>query len=93
VLVGHVDGREGPGIFYHLDHLVPGDQVAVTRKDGAKVMFRIRRVEMVSKGTFPTEAVYGNTSGPELRLVTCGGSFDRHAASYRDNVIAYATME
>jgi hypothetical protein len=93
VLVGHVDGREGAGIFYHLDRLVPGDEVVVTRRDGSRVTFRIRRVETVSKNAFPTKEVYGDTRGPELRLVTCGGSFDRHAESYRDNVIAYATME
>jgi hypothetical protein len=93
VLVGHVDGYTREGVFFRLHQLVPGDAVVVTRRDGARVVFRVRRVDLVSKGAFPTQAVYGNTTGPELRLITCGGSFDRSAASYRDNVIAYASME
>jgi hypothetical protein len=28
-----------------------------------------------------------------LRLITCGGTFDRSRQSYEDNVVAYAAME
>ncbi|GDY29158.1 hypothetical protein GTS_07910 [Gandjariella thermophila] len=93
VLVGHVDGYTRAGVFYRLRQLAPGDEILVTRKDGARVVFRVRSVERVPKDSFPTQAVFGNTTGPELRLITCGGRFDRRAASYRDNIIAYAVME
>jgi sortase (surface protein transpeptidase) len=93
VLLGHVDGYQRAGVFYRLRQLAPGDEVLVTRKDGARVAFRVRRVDVVPKPSFPTQAVYGNTTVPELRLVTCGGPFDRAAASYQDNVIVYAAME
>ena len=49
-------------------------------------------MERFSKSAFPTAEVYGNTAGPELRLVTCGGDFDRAAHSYRDNVVVFARM-
>jgi hypothetical protein len=51
----------------------------------------VRRVDQVAIGQFPTDAVYGDTAGPELRLITCGGTFDRATHSYRDNVIVYAS--
>jgi hypothetical protein len=35
-------------------------------------------------------AVYGPTPDPELRLVTCGGTFDAASGHYADNVIVYA---
>ncbi len=59
-------------------------------KDGSTVRFAVTHVEQIDKDEFPTEAVYGDTAGPELRLITCVGSFDRAAHSYRDNTIVYA---
>jgi Sortase domain len=69
-----------------------GDTAVVTRSDGTSVRFTAYRVERFSKSAFPTGEVYGNTEGPELRLVTCGGDFDRSAHSYRDNVVVFARM-
>lgn len=90
VVLGHVDGGGRPGIFHRLKELVPGDEVLVSRKDGSTVTFAVTRVEQIDKDEFPTEAVYGDTARPELRLITCGGGFDRAAHSYRDNIIVYA---
>ncbi|MFJ5992036.1 class F sortase [Lentzea sp. NPDC092896] len=92
VLLGHVDGNKQPGIFFRLKELVAGDEVEVSRKDGTTARFRVTRTEQIAKDSFPTEAVYGDTTTPELRLITCGGSFDTAAHSYRDNVIVYAKL-
>ncbi|MEV6243518.1 class F sortase [Lentzea sp. NPDC051838] len=92
VVLGHVDGNKQPGIFFRLKELVAGDEVEVSRKDGTTAKFRVRRTEQIAKASFPTEAVYGDTDEPELRLITCGGSFDQAAHSYRDNIIVYATL-
>jgi len=92
VLLGHVDGNRQPGIFFRLKELVVGDEVVVSRKDGTTAKFRVHKKEQVAKDSFPAEAVYGDTDVPELRLITCGGSFDQAAHSYRDNVVVYATL-
>ncbi|MCP2203097.1 Sortase family protein [Lentzea flava] len=92
VLLGHVDGNRQPGIFFRLKELVAGDEVEVSRKDGSTARFRVHRTEQIAKNSFPTEAVYGDTREPELRLITCGGSFDQAAHSYRDNIIVYAKL-
>ncbi|HEX2134216.1 MAG TPA: class F sortase [Actinophytocola sp.] len=89
VLLGHVNGGGRPGIFARLAELEPGDEVLVRRTDDT-VRFTVRRVDQVPKTEFPADAVYGDTPGPELRLITCGGAFDEDAGSYRDNVIVYA---
>ena len=92
VIGGHVDSRNGPGVFFRLRTLRPGDLVDVTRSDGRTVRFSVIAVALYPKDRFPTEAVYGPTSGPELRLVTCGGTFDRSARSYDDNVVVHAAL-
>lgn len=92
VLLGHVDGNKQTGIFYRLHELTPGATVLVTRADGSVLTFDVTKVDKVAKSAFPTDAVYGATSDPELRLLTCGGAFDQAAHSYVDNVIVYAKM-
>ncbi|MFI9816966.1 class F sortase [Saccharothrix variisporea] len=92
IILGHVDGNSQPGIFHRLKELVPGDGIDVARADGSTVRFAVVRVDQVSKERFPTDAVYGDTPDPVLRLITCGGVFDRSARSYQDNVIVYAKM-
>lgn len=91
VILGHIDSRTGPAVFYRLHQLVPGATVTVTTTSGRRVAFTVERVQQVSKQAFPTADVYGPAFGRQLRLVTCGGSFDRSKGHYTDNVIVYLT--
>lgn len=91
VIIGHVDSAEsGPSVFFELGRLRPGDRAEVVRADGATVTFDVIEVAVYPKDAFPTDRVYGPTPGPELRLITCGGTFDRGAGSYRDNTVVFA---
>jgi hypothetical protein len=90
VIAGHVDDRTGPAVFFRLAELEPGDLIEVHGEDGEIVVFAVRESEQHPKDAFPTEEVYAGTPGSELRLITCGGAFDRDARSYRDNFIVYA---
>ncbi|MFE9751273.1 class F sortase [Saccharothrix saharensis] len=92
LLAAHVDWQGRRGVFHGLRELAPGDQVTVERADGSAASFTVHRVEQHPKDRFPTQAVYGHVERPELRLVTCGGHFDRDAGSYRDNIVVYARM-
>ncbi|MGY1642483.1 class F sortase [Geodermatophilus sp. SYSU D00703] len=92
VLAGHVDSRTGPAVFWRLRDLGPGDEVAVDRADGTAVRFTVTGVTRWPKAEFPTEAVYGPTPRAELRLLTCGGDFDRTRRSYTDNVVVTAVV-
>jgi LPXTG-site transpeptidase (sortase) family protein len=90
VVVGHVDSHTGPAVFVELSRLEVGDLVQIDRSDGLVAWFQIRELTQVDKDEFPTQQVYGDTEEPSLRLITCGGDFDRSARSYRDNLIAFA---
>ena len=92
VLLGHVDSTAGPAVFYRLRDLRPGDRVEVVRADGSRAWFAVERVARYPKTRFPTDDVYYPTLTPRLRLVTCGGSFDPAAGSYRSNVIVFARL-
>ena len=93
VVLGHVDSkREGPAVFFRLRELRRGDEIKVVRADGSTVRFSVDRTEQYPKSRFPTDAVYYPTLTPELRLVTCGGTFDATAGHYRSNVIVFATL-
>jgi sortase (surface protein transpeptidase) len=89
VILGHVDSVKGPGVFFRLTELPPGAIVHVDRADGSTASFRVIGRSRVPKISFPTDLVYAPTLQPSLQLVTCGGSFDHAARSYRDNVIVY----
>lgn len=92
VIIGHVDTARGPAVFYRLGELRPGDRVNVARADGRTAVFRIDSVERASKGGFPTRRVYGDPGYAAIRLITCGGRFDRATGHYVDNVIAYGSL-
>jgi hypothetical protein len=92
VLLGHVDGGGRKGVFYDLGRLRPGDTVSVTRADGSVAAFTVQSVEQVPKSGFPSQRVYGPLDHAALRLVTCGGTFDRRSGHYTDNIIVYARL-
>jgi sortase (surface protein transpeptidase) len=93
VILGHVDSKSGPAVFYRLRELRQGDAVTIGRADGSSVRFVVERTEQYPKRRFPTDEVYYPTLTPALRLVTCGGQFDHATGHYRSNVIVFATME
>lgn len=93
IVVGHVDSaRNGPSVFFDLGKLRPGDEVLVTRGDGTVAIFRVDSVRRYPKDEFPTELVYGSNGSAALRMITCGGVFDRDRSKYLDNVVVFATF-
>jgi LPXTG-site transpeptidase (sortase) family protein len=90
VIAGHVDSRTGPAVFYRLRDLRPGDQIRVVRADGRVVRFEVESLARYPKREFPDEEVFGATTTPSLRLITCAGDFDRSRRSYRDNLVVSA---
>jgi sortase (surface protein transpeptidase) len=92
VIVGHIDSLTGPGIFFRLHLLHPGNRVYVRRADGTLAVFQVTSVRSYLKSQFPTVAVYGPVPYAELRLITCGGAFDDATGHYLSNVIVDATL-
>ncbi|MEU7020090.1 class F sortase [Streptomyces sp. NPDC046203] len=91
VVVGHVDTAEGHAVFYDLGALAKGQRIEIARADGRTAVFTVYGVELVPKDRFPAERVYGSTSAPELRLITCGGPY-AEGGGYTDNVVVSARL-
>ncbi len=92
VILGHVDSLTGISVFYYLKNLHAGDRVYVTLADGKVAAFAVDGVQKVTKDTFPTAAIYGKARYSSLRLITCGGPFDKATGHYLDNIIVYAHL-
>ncbi|MGH3204849.1 MAG: class F sortase [Streptosporangiaceae bacterium] len=92
VIAGHVDSRTGPGIFFWLRKMRPGERIYVRRTDGTLAVFTVTAVRIYTKSRFPTAMVYGPVPDAELRLITCGGTFDYARHSYLSNVVVYARL-
>ena len=91
IIVGHIDTTRGPAVFYRLNTLTRGDKIYVKRSDGTLVEFQVTSVQQYPKDHFPTQAVYGAVPDPELRLITCDGTFDLATGHYLSNIVVYAT--
>lgn len=92
LIAGHVDNADGPAVFYGLGALRKGAAVEVPRRDGFTAVFTVDAVEVYEGPGFPDEKVYGPADRPELRLITCGGTFDEEAGAYTGNVVVFAHL-
>ena len=93
VVAGHVDTTKGPSVFLLLSLLVPGNKVEVSREDGTVAVFNVDSVQTFAKDAFPDQKVYGKTPDAQLRLITCGGAYDKKRRDYLDNVVVFAHLE
>lgn len=93
VIEGHVSSAaRGPSVFFDLARLQVGERVDVLREDGTTVSFEVYDLKQFPKDGFPTLDVYGNTVGPELRLITCGGTIAESTGRFTDNVVVFARL-
>jgi LPXTG-site transpeptidase (sortase) family protein len=91
VVVGHVDNKQGPAVFYGLGALKKGNLVEVVRQDGRTAVFEIYGIEVFEKNNFPGDRVYASKGAAELRVITCGGGFSKQNG-YDGNVVAFARL-
>ena len=92
VILGHVDDKKGPAVFFKLGSLRAGDKVDVSLANGSVAHFAVNAVETFLKAQFPSQKVYGSHGYRGLQLVTCGGDFDKATGHYLSNVVAFTTL-
>ncbi|WP_283445880.1 class F sortase [Streptomyces sp. Ag82_O1-12] len=91
VAVGHLDTDSGPAVFAGLPELKRGRIVQARRADGRIAVYTVDKIKSYEKAHFPSQEVYGARGRPELRLITCGGSYDRRKG-YSGNVVVFAHL-
>lgn len=92
IIAGHVDTKTGPAVFLQLESLKPGSAVNITREDGTVATFQVDSIETFSKANFPNDRVYADAPTAQLRIITCGGAYDRKVKDYVDNVVVFAHL-
>ncbi|RLU86895.1 class F sortase [Streptomyces griseocarneus] len=97
VLVGHVDTTQAPAVFFELSNIKAGQKVNVSRADGSTAEFTVEEVALVPNDHWDDDKVYGphdqnDPDRAELRLITCGGDYDKAAHTYKANVVVYAYL-
>lgn len=94
LLVGHVDTESRPAVFRRLSELRPGGKVRVLRDDGTVAEFTVDDVQVLARDRFDAQRAYGvrQSGRAELRLITCGGSFDPDSRTYTANVVVSAYL-
>jgi hypothetical protein len=94
LLVGHLDTDSAPAVFYRLSRVKPGERVRVVRDDRSVAEFTVEAVEVFTKDRFDPKRVYGprKQDRAELRLITCGGSYDAERHAYTANVVVSAYL-
>ncbi|MEB8341949.1 class F sortase [Streptomyces endophyticus] len=93
IVLGHVDTKSGPAVFYRLGQLRSGNTVNVRRADGSTAEFRVTAVRTYKKSRFPNQLVYGATRDAQLRLITCGGEYRKSEGGYQSNVVVFAKLD
>nr|WP_037891000.1 class F sortase [Streptomyces viridochromogenes] len=92
IIAGHVDTATSPAVFAGLSELEKGDRFHVLRADGRRASFEVDSVETFDKDHFPSERVYGDTPGAQVRLITCAGDYDRQVRDYTANLVVFAHL-
>jgi LPXTG-site transpeptidase (sortase) family protein len=92
VVLGHVDAHRQQAVFFRLGSLRKGDHINIARAGGSVAKFVVDSVVPVPKDEFPTQSVYGKTKYAALRVITCGGKYDKKTMHYLSNIIVYAHL-
>ena len=90
VIAGHLNWRGTTGIFARLDKTPVGATITVVYDDGSQQDFIVSAVELVSKPAVAVDGIFAREGEPLLRLITCGGEFEKAVRSYRSNVVVTA---
>ncbi len=91
VIAGHVDGVDGPAIFWNLSKLELGDELLVENKDRT-LIFKVHTMESVPLDLADVSDVFSYTSSPELVLITCSGTYNFDQGTREERLIVYASL-
>jgi sortase (surface protein transpeptidase) len=92
IIAGHLDTYTGPAIFWRLSQVQVGDTILISRADGTTITFDVYRIQAVSQQNFPSQEVYGPTPFPELRLLTCAGTWNSAIGKYSQNLVVFGRL-
>lgn len=91
VIAGHVDGVEGPAVFWDLVKLKSGDEIRI-KGEGQELVYRVHTMESVPLEIADVPGIFGYASSPELVLITCSGTYDFSRGTREERLVIYASL-
>ncbi len=93
LVTGHLDSPAGPGVFFNLSKLKPGNVIEVKRDDGKITTFKVDKLESYGQdNTFPWSTVYSTSGASSLRIITCDGVYNPETQRYNKNLVVFASL-
>lgn len=90
VIAAHVDYGGSQALFFNLRLAEPGDTILLEDPDGSVRTYQVETIVLYDKAELPSAELFRATGAHALHLVTCGGTFDPEARSYRGNQVVTA---
>ena len=87
-MVGHTVRNEGGGVFDEVGDLGRGDTIEV-KGSNATLTYRVKSIDVLSKGEFAREAeeIFAQTGAGRLVIITCD---DWDGRVWRSNIVTIA---
>ncbi|MFE7648423.1 sortase domain-containing protein [Streptomyces phaeoluteigriseus] len=80
-------------VFAGLSTLTPGQEIRINPADGRTMTLVVYAADNFPRDDLSDDLVYAGTPDAQLRLITCGGSYDRSRQRYRENTVIYAPLK
>lgn len=94
VIDGHLDRPGGlPAVFWNLSSLQRGDEIIVAMTSGKILHFAVTRVEYYVPQQAPLEAIFGDSGGHYLNLITCAGDWIPAQHQTTQRLVVFATLK
>jgi len=94
LLLGHVSGWSGPGVFKNIEGMDAGTRFEVEKGNGDIVTYEVVNsrtipLDNVDMGKILAEEVPGEH---DLKLMTCAGKYIRDTGTYTERTVVYAKV-
>jgi len=92
---GHYSGPNTRGVFSKLGSLKPGDVITLERGDGTSFAYTVAKLETKPESEIDMAQllVSVDTNVPGLNLITCGGDYNTHTATFNERTVVYAVQK
>ncbi len=94
LLLGHVSGWTGPGVFKKIDTLKPGMRFEIEKGSGEKLTYEVTRGEKIPLDQVDMSKILGVEVAGEhdLKMMTCSGRYNKDTDQFEERYVVYAKI-
>jgi len=93
VLSGHKDSTFGPGVFYTLENIKPGNPITIRDAKKNTHTYYATQISVLDAAYLPIKEIFSDQKKEKnLYLITCAGRFDFFKKTYSERVLVKAQL-